>query len=477
MSLKKNFIYSSILTVSTYLFPLIVYPYVSRVLGLSNIGIVNFVDNLINYFMLISMMGITTVGVREIAAVRSHGQQLSRTFTSLLTLTLLTTLFAIAVLWIAMYTVPMLALYRDMLYVGLIKLAFNLFLIEWFFMGMEDFRYITNRSILVKCLYVASVFLFVKESSDYKIFYALSVAMVACNAIVNIVYSRRFVRFSFRKLDMRPYAQSFFIMGVYVLLTNVYTSLNAVWLGFVTDTDEVGYYTTATKLHTIIMAVLLSFTNILFPRVSNLLAEGKKEEFWSKINIAFDAIFLFAFPTISFVVVAGPELLHLIVGSGFEGSYVPLRIITPLVLIIGIEQILVIQILMAMHRDNTVLRNSFLGALVAVVFNLLLTARLGAVGSAIVWIVAECSIMGFSSMSVWQKFQYVLPWRRVMAYCLTYAPLVILSAILYHHIPHHYVLIGGLACLTILYAAVVETFVLKNHVLRQVLTSFPFNRH
>lgn len=78
MSLKKNFIYSSILTVSNYLFPLIVYPYISRTLGLSNIGVVNFVDNLVNYFVLISMMGITTVGVREIAAAHKNRKKLSR---------------------------------------------------------------------------------------------------------------------------------------------------------------------------------------------------------------------------------------------------------------------------------------------------------------------------------------------------------------------------------------------------------------
>ena len=83
MSLQKNFIYSSILTVSKYLFPLIVYPYVSRTLGLSNIGIINFVDNLVNYFVFFSMMGIATVGVREIAAARSSKTQLSKTFMSL----------------------------------------------------------------------------------------------------------------------------------------------------------------------------------------------------------------------------------------------------------------------------------------------------------------------------------------------------------------------------------------------------------
>ena len=145
MSLKKNFIYSSILTVSTYLFPLIVYPYVSRTLGLSNIGIVNFVDNLVNYFVFLSMMGISTVGIREIAAVRSNRRSLSATFMSLLTLTIITTLIAIATLWIAMYTVPKLFPFRDLLYVGLVKLVFNLLLIEWLFVGMENFKYITQR--------------------------------------------------------------------------------------------------------------------------------------------------------------------------------------------------------------------------------------------------------------------------------------------------------------------------------------------
>ena len=143
MSLRKNFIYSSILTVSTYLFPLLVYPYVSRVLGLSNIGIVNFIDNLINYFVAVSMMGITTVGVREIAASRSDKHQLSKTFISLLSLTGFTTIAAMLVLLLAMYIIPTLMPYQELLYVGQIKLLSNLFLIEWLFTGLEDFKYIT----------------------------------------------------------------------------------------------------------------------------------------------------------------------------------------------------------------------------------------------------------------------------------------------------------------------------------------------
>lgn len=464
MSLKKNFVYSSILTVSTYLFPLIVYPYVSRTLGLSNIGIVNFVDNLVNYFVFVSMMGITTVGVREIASVRSDKQQLSSTFMSLLTLTTIATLVAIAILWISMYTVSTLVPFRDLLYVGLIKLIFNLFLIEWFFMGMEDFKYITKRSILVKCLYVLSVFLFIKEPSDYKLYFFLCVAVVIANSLINIVYSHRFVRYSFSLINLKPYYKAFLIMGVYILFTNVYTYLNPVWLGFVTNTDEVGYFTTATKLHHIIMAVLLSFANILYPRVSNLLAEGNKEEFWNKINVAFEAIFLFSFPTIVFLLVAGPDLLHLFVGDGFEGSYLPLRIISPLVLIIGVEQILVIQILLTMHQDNTVLRNSFIGAFAALIFNILITASMGAPGSAIVWVIAECVIMALSAFDIYRKYDYLMPVKRMAVYCLAYIPLLLIAVFIFQAVGSNYLMLALLAFVIVIYAFLTEVFILKNKV-------------
>lgn len=471
MSLKKNFIYSSILTVSNYLFPLIVYPYISRTLGLSNIGVVNFVDNLVNYFVLISMMGITTVGVREIAAAHKNRKKLSKTFMSLLMLTAISTIIAIIILGIVMYTVPTLFPYRSLLYVGIVKLVFNLFLVEWLFMGLEEFKYITTRSILVKCAYVLSVFLIVKEAADYKIYYILTVSFVVINAVINLFYSRHFIYYSLRDIHMRPFFKPYMIMGVYSLMTNAYIMLNPVWLGFVTNTDEVGYFTTATRLHTIISAVLLSFANILFPRVSNLLAEGKQKEFWDKINIAFDAIFLFAFPTIVYMLVAGPDLLHLVVGNGFEGAYLPLRIITPLALIIGIEQILVIQILMATHQDSTVLQNSIIGAVTALIFNILLTTSLGAVGSAIVWVIVELVVMTLSIIAIYRKYNYILPFKRIFSYCISYTPLLLLSLLLYYNLDNTYAIISVIAVLTIVYAAINESFILKNKVVRQLLQS------
>lgn len=462
MSLRKNFIYSSILTVSTYLFPLLVYPYVSRVLGLSNIGIVNFIDNLINYFVAVSMMGITTVGVREIAASRSDKHQLSKTFIALLSLTGCTTITAMLVLLLAMYIIPTLMPYQELLYVGQIKLLSNLFLIEWLFTGLEDFKYITIRTIIIRCLYVASVFLFVTKATDYKLFYILTCGMVLCNAIINVIYSRRFVSYPWKSALLRPYIKPFFIMGAYALLVHVYTSLNSVWLGFVTDTDEVGYFTTATRLHSIVMALLISFTNILFPHVSNLLAEGRTEEFWQKIKSAFDVLFTFAFPTAVFLLAAAPPLLHLFAGDGFEGAYLPMRIISPLVLIVGTEQILVIQILMAMHQDRIVLRNSLIGALIAIMLNILITSSMGAPGSAIVWVISELSIMVLSIVFIRKRYHFSLPYGKCLRYMMAYLPLLGLAFVYLHYINDELVFLISYALTTILYTGIYEIVVVKN---------------
>jgi len=416
------------------------------------------------------MMGIMTVGVREIAVVREDKRKLSNAFISLLTLTILTTLAAIIVLWIAMYTVPKLIPYQSMLYIGMVKLVSNLFLMEWFYMGLEEFRYITIRSIIIKLLYIVSVFCLVREETDYQMFYILTVGMVVVNALVNILYSRHFIYYHSFSISIKPFVKTYFIMGFYVMLINIYSSLNTVWLGFVTNTDEVGFFTTATKLHTIIMGILASFTNILFPRVSHLLSEGKTTEFWEKIQTSLHAVFVFAFPTMTFLMVAGPEMMHLLLGNGFEGAYLPMRIITPLVLIIGVEQIFVIQILLAMHKDSIVMRNCFYGAMISVIVNVLITAKLGAVGSALVWVAAESSILCFSLLAVNKEFQYTLPYRRIFAYCLSYTPLLVISYIWFHY-SHTLVTLFALTLLTAAYTLLTELYILKNPLVQQITSS------
>ena len=430
MGLKRNFIYSSILTVSNYFFPLITYPYVSRVLGVNNIGICNFVDSIINYFILFSMMGITTLGIREIAANKSNSYKQSRAFTNLFILNGISTLLMLVVLIVSMYTVPMLYKYRELLYIGAMKLVANLFLIEWFFKGIENFKYITKRTLIVKTLYVLFVFLLVKEQSDYNIYFLLLTLMTVVNAVINFVYACKFVKIKIKDVSLKKYITPFIVLGCYLLLTSMYTTFNVTYLGIIGGDTQVGYYTTATKIFTIILAFYTAFTGVMMPRMSSLFSEGKIEEFKQLVYRSINFLCVFAIPIVTFTTIYAPEIVRIISGDGYEGAYLSARIVMPLMLIIGLEQIFVIQILMPSKQDKVILRNSVIGAVVGVILNIILVGKLLSTGSALVWFISELCVLVCSVYSVQNKLQIYFPIKNIIKQILYYIPAVIILAIM-----------------------------------------------
>jgi len=393
MGIKKNFAYSSLLTVSGFLFPMLTYPYVSRVLGVTNIGICNFVDSIINYFILFSSMGINIVGIREIAKAKGDALRLSKVSTALWTLMAGMTLLMLLCLLAVTVFVPQLNEYASLMMIGACKLLANLFLLEWFYKGIEEFKYITYRSLLVKIIYVVCIFLFVHHPADYPVYYVLSVFLVVFNAFFNIFHSRKFIHFEWDMHVLNEFKRPFFILGTYTMLTSMYTSFNVTFLGFAANVIEVGYYTTATKLHGIILAFFTAFTGVMLPRMSVLVAENRMDEVKRLTDKSFDLLFMTSVPLIVFSIYFAPEIIYLISGNGYEGAITPMRMVMPLVLIIGIEQILIVQLLMPLKNDRAVLINSIIGACVGIVANVLLVPIWASKGSAIVWVLAEVAVL------------------------------------------------------------------------------------
>ena len=278
-SIKKNFAYKSVLTLSNYLMNFITFPYVSRVLGVERIGLVGFVDNTVNYFLLFATMGVGLLGVREIASVKENRLQRSQVFSNILGLNLVFTLATLFVYLLCVTLIPKLNQYEELFYIGTAKILFTAFLIEWFFTGVENFRYITMRSMFIKLLYVIAVFIFIKDTDDYRLYFILTVGVVVINALINMIYVRRFIRFNFRGIRLRQYIKPNITLGIYALMTSMYLTFNVMFLGLVSNNTQVGYYTTAHKLYMVVLGFFSAFTNVMLPRMSSLLANGEKERF------------------------------------------------------------------------------------------------------------------------------------------------------------------------------------------------------
>lgn len=392
-SVKKNFGYNLILTISNYIFPLLTYPYVSRVLGVTRIGSCNFIDGIINYLVLFAAMGIGSYGVREIARCRDNQKQRDEVFTNLVLLNFIGTFIGVIILVVCTLWVPYFSDYKPFLWVGLIKLIFSAFLIEWFFQGIQDFKYVTIRSVIVRSLYVLAVFIFVRNENDTVLYFLICSLTVVMNATINWAYSRKFRSLSLSYLNFAKYIIPVLVFGYYRILTSMYTTFNTVFLGFSSGDTEVGYFSTATKLYGIIMAVFTALTTVMVPKVTEMLSEKRFAELQSIANEIFSLLTIFSIPIIMISQFCAPDIIAIIAGPGYEGAITPFRIVIFMLLVIGMEQIVIQQFLMASTSNKSIFLVSTTGAVVGIGLNFLLTPSMGAIGSAISWSISELSVL------------------------------------------------------------------------------------
>lgn len=428
-SLKKNFLYNIILTVGNYIFPLLVYPYTSRVLGVVNIGICNYVDSIINYFVLFSALGVGSLGVREVARAKEEGERLDKVFSTLVFFNVLLTIFAVILLVALTYFVPLFESYKDFLLIGILKLVMSAFLVEWFYQGISNFKFVTIRSLIVRTLYVFGVFLFVRTKDDALIYYFLTCLMVAGNAIYNWLYSRKLVKMSFKSINLKLYLVPILSYGLYRILTSMYTTFNVTFLGTVTSDIEVGYFTTATKLYTIIMSLFTAFTTVMVPRVSELVAKGDRESLVSIANKTFNAVFSISIPLIYICYCYASLIINIIAGEGYEGAVLPFQIVMILLLVIALEQIIIQQFLMAITNSKCIIVLSSLGAVIGLLCNFVLDVPLKSTGAAISWAISEVAIL-FASLFYFKKYYSIqFPFGRMVKYCVVYAPILVVFSL------------------------------------------------
>lgn len=466
MSIKVNFFYNSILTVSKFVFPLLVFPYVTRVLGVANIGLCNFFTSVTTYFIMLAMMGVGTVGLREIAKSKHDKFLLSQTYSSILTINVTATLISLLLLVVLSFVIPKFSQHPSLMCLGAVQVFFNTFLVEWLYKGLEEFRYITIRTICVNIIYAVLVFTFVSDVDDYEMYFALNSFVIIANAIINAVHSRKYVKFSFRNLRIKPFVKPFLILGLYAFLTSMYTSFNVMYLGFVSDDTEVGYYTTAIKMYGAVIAFFMAFTGVMMPRLSTLIGSGKKDEFNSLINKSFAILIAFSVPLILFSEAFAPQIIKLIAGTGYEGAITPMRLLVPLMLIIGYEQITVMQILMPLGKDRAVFTNALMGAIVGLSLNLLLVSSLKSVGTSLVWICSEFAVLASSQYYANKYIGLQFPLKSILNHTIWLLPILLINLFIVNIDINYIIQMTAGAVFTGVYTLVVEYYIIKNSFIR-----------
>ena len=469
MGVKKNIIYTSFLTGANYIFPLLTYPYISRVLGPSNLGENEFALRIVSYFLLFSSLGVATVGTREIAKCKNEREKTSQVFSSILLLNLLSTVLVLALYFLCLIIVPPFQRVRSLLLIGSIQLAFTPFLIEWLYKGMEDFPYITKRSLFIRILYVITIFLFVKDEEDLQIYFSLTICSMILNAIFNWGYKSKYVNFTLKGLSLRNYIKPFITFGVYSFLTSMYISFNVLFLGIVSSNLEVGYYSAATKLFGVILAFFTSFSSVMMPRMSSIIANNDTEGEKNLIKKSFELLFPLSFVLITIGELFAPDIIQLLSGPGYDGAILPFRIILPLILIIGVEQILIVQILTPMGKDKAILVNSIIGSICGIGLNFVLVPNLLSIGSSIVWLSSELAVFSSALYFVIKHKGNVIPIGLLIKNVLLFS-IAGIFVMMFMLLPINEYIIMMMSIVFILaYTLLTQTILLKNSVIVSIL--------
>lgn len=389
-SIKLNFIMNAILQISAFIFPLITFPYVSRILGPSGTGNVSFATSIVTYFALFAQLGIPTYGIRATARVRDDKELLSKTVQEIFIINAVMCVLAYFVFFVVLNLVP--KMYNDKVLFIIISstILFNSVGMDWLYKGLEKYTYITFVSIIFKFIALILMFVCVHHKNDYVIYGAISIFAASASNICNLVnihkliYIKPIFNYEFTK-HFRP-IMIFFAMSC---ATTIYTNLDTVMLGFMKDNVEVGYYNAAIKIKNVLLGVVTSLGTVLLPRASYYIENNMYSEFKRIAGKALNFVVLISFPLCLYFILFAKEGVLFLSGDAYTEAILPMQILMPTLIFIGLTNIMGIQMLIPLGKEKVVLYSEIAGAIVDLAINTVLIPIMASSGAAIGTLVAE----------------------------------------------------------------------------------------
>jgi len=393
-SLKLNFIFNSILTASGIIFPLITFPYVARVLGPMGTGKVAFATSVVYYFNLIAQLGIPTYGIRACAKVRENKQELSKTVQEIMIINAIMSSIAYICFFSSIFLVPKLYENKNLIMIVGLSILFNSIGVEWLYKAIEKYSYITIRSIVFKFIAILAMFVLVRNQSDYIMYGFITIFAGVGSNVFNFINMRKYANFKLTgsynlKKHLKPVG-IFFAMSV---ASTIYTQLGIVMLGFMKTDSDVGYYTAAVKIKAILISFVTSLGTVLLPRASYYVEHGLMDDFKRMTKKAINFVFILASSVSIYFILFAKEGIYFLSGISYTDSIVPMQIIMPVVFIVGMTNILGIQMLVPLGKEKYVLYSQIVGAAVNLIINFALIPNYASTGAAIGALAAEISVL------------------------------------------------------------------------------------
>lgn len=405
-SVKKNIIYNVSYRVFQILIPLIVTPYLSRVLHADGVGLFSYYNAAASYFVLFIMLGISSHGVRTIAAVRVDGScSISMSFWSLYAGQLIAASLVIPVYLIYSFSIA------PNMQAALIWFPFVLSAVldcSWFIFGCGEYRIPVIRNYFIQITSTVCTFVFVRQSSDVLIYMLITSLASLLSVICLLPYVMKRVTCCKPSWHMvKKELKSSLLLFAPVVAISIYTSIDKLMLGTVSGMAQNGYYTYSDKIVSVSTAVLTAIGTVLLPKMSELYAASKYKEANSLLSFSMWIMQAFSWGIFFGIAVVAQELIPVFLGKSFMPCVPTLLILSSRVPVVAFTYVLGNQYLLPNHFDTHYTYSVFAGAAIDIGLNLFLLQRFGAVGAALSTLAAEISILVVQIVFTWTKLSMI----------------------------------------------------------------------
>ena len=427
--MKKNYFYNLLLSITNILFPILSFPYASRILGPEGIGKVQMSSTLAQYFGLIAALGIPIYGMQEIARVRNDKKALSQVFSELFSIYFIcSVLVAIVYLLVILYFPYFKENNALFLYAGIIVLL-GFTTVDWFYAGLEEFKIIAIRSISIKIIALLLLYSFVKERSDYLYFLFITLFSMMGNNLIGIYYLHKRTSLSIRDLNLKKHIVPLFFIFSTTMAASMYTYLDTVLLGFLSNNKSVGLYTAAVKLTKIAIPFITAASFVLIPRFAIHTQQNNQQAHQELLHKSWHYIVFFSIPISVGLLVNAPEFVMVFSGVQFVEAITAMQMMAFLPFFIGLGYFFAFQILVPLGKNKEMLYAVLVGMVLSLLMNFSLIPYWQEKGAAIANLITEIVVTAVYLYFIQKIFAFKYHWNLIvksLVCCVFFYPIVLL---------------------------------------------------
>lgn len=393
-SLGLNAVLNSLQSLLNLIFPLITFPYISRTLSVDGVGKYNFANSIISYFILLAGLGISVYAVREGAKLRDNREEFSQFASRIFTINIISTIISYIALFLVLILSTSLQKYNIAILIFSIQIFFTTLGVDWIYIIFEEYGYITARNIIFKIISAILLFIFVKHRDDYLNYIVISVIASTGSYLLNFFHAKKFcdIKLVF-KFDWKSYLTPIFIIFASTVAIKIYLASDVTMLGFLRNEYTVGIYSTATKIYSIVGAMLSAVTAVAIPRLAMLMGQKRMDEYQGLLDQLINILLMIILPSIIGLFMLSKDVILIIAGEKYLRATPALQITCFAMLGSAMSTVFNQCALMPAKREKKTLISSTTSAVLNIGLNFILIPMFAEVGAAFTTVLAEFMMM------------------------------------------------------------------------------------